>query len=309
MISFFLSIAIGSISLVFGGHWLVSSCVQLAYRIGITPALASATIVAIGTSFPEISVCLFSVAETMDVAVGNILGSNVQNIAIVLGISCLIYPPCFKNDGALHQWVLSLFASVLAFLLLSWPVLHPFGGACLLLTFCFTLFDLVRKAPKVDPNERTTGEARWSTMRAVSVMITGLACLVLGARAVLFGAVGIANSLGVSQQVVGLTIVAYGTSLTELAFSLAALRQNHHDVALGNILGSNIYNVLLGLGVCLWPGKVAHLSSINPIDWLLLFAYTFALYPVIQTKKPLGRWFGLLLVIPYLFYSFFLWQR
>lgn len=303
-----LAIAVGSVLLLFGGHVLVSACAQLSYRIGISPAVASATLVAVGTSFPEIGVCLLSPPESIDVAIGNVVGSNIQNIAVVLGVSCLVYRVRLRGPQALQRWGFALATSVSAFLLLHWPAVRPMGGAILLLGFvCVFFYTLHAAKGSHAPNASLA--VVWGLPRSLGSMVMGLVSLVTGAEAVLSGAVDIASSLGVSQQVVGLSIVAFGTSLPELAFSLAALRQNHHDVALGNILGSNVYNVLLGLGVVLWPSKMTHLSPIDSGAWLLLFGYTLALYPALRVRGHLGRWFGVLLVVPYIIYTLLLWQR
>ncbi|MEM7495363.1 MAG: sodium:calcium antiporter [Myxococcota bacterium] len=303
-----LAIFIGSVLLLLGGHVLVSACVQLAYRMGISPAVASATLVAVGTSFPEIGVCLLSPADSVDVAVGNVVGSNIQNIALVLGVSSLVYRVRLRGPQALQRWIFALATSVCAFLLLHWPAVRPMGGAVLLFGFfCVFIYTLRSAKGSHEPDEAP--EFVWSLAQSLGGLVMGLTSLVAGGEAVLFGAVDIASHLGVSQQVVGLSLVAFGTSLPELAFALAALRQNHHDVALGNILGSNVYNVLLGLGVVLWPSKVTHLSPIDPMAWALLFGYTLALYPAIRVRGHLGRWFGLLLVIPYGIYTLLLWQH
>ncbi|MEM7403195.1 MAG: calcium/sodium antiporter [Myxococcota bacterium] len=302
------AIATGSMLLLLGGHVLVSACIQLAYRMGISPAIASATLVAIGTSFPEIGVCLLSPAANIDVAVGNVVGSNIQNIAVVLGCSCLIYRVRLRAPHALQRWSFTLLASAVAYVLLHWPMLQPIGGAVLLFGFCCVLIHTLRSA-KTSHTPETPQKITWSLPKSIAGLITGLISLVAGGKIVVIGAVEIASHLGIPQQIVGLSIVAFGTSLPELAFSLAALRQNHHDVALGNILGSNLYNILLGLGVVLWPAKVSHLSPIDPVSWALLFGYTLILYPAIRIHGHLSRWFGLLLVIPYAIYTLLLWQQ
>lgn len=301
---------VGCLLLLQGGSTLVSACIHLAQRLHIAPGVASATFVAIGTSLPEISVSLLAPADAIDVAVGNIIGSNIQNIAVVLGITLLLHPMRIDGASARHQWALALGACLYAYGVLQWPPTQPHAAGFLLTGFVFVLYHTLRTAARHGEAQPPPDATLWSWGKSFFRLGLGLASLVLGSEAVLHGAVHIALQLHMPQHLVGFTLVALGTSLPELAFSLAALRHGHHAVALGNILGSNVYNVLLGLGIALWHAPPTHVPRIGGPEWVLLLGYSLVLFPAMRVARPVPRWFGLVLVLPYAGYSvYLLWHH
>ncbi|MEM7495617.1 MAG: sodium:calcium antiporter [Myxococcota bacterium] len=300
----------GCLLLLQAGGTLVSACIHLAQRLHIAPGVASATFVAIGTSLPEISVSLLAPADAIDVAVGNIIGSNIQNIAVVLGITLLLHPMRIDGASARRQWAFALGACLYAYGILQWPVTQPNSAGLLLTGFVFVLYHTLRIAKRQGKAQPPPDATLWSWGKCFFQLGLGLAGLVLGSEAVLHGAVHIATELRMPQHLVGFTLVALGTSLPELAFSLAALRHGHHAVALGNILGSNVYNVLLGLGIALWHTPAMHVPRIDTSEWVLLLGYSLLLLPAMRVSRPVPRWFGLLLVLPYAGYSgYLLWHH
>ena len=305
-----LILVIGCLLLLQGGNMLVSACMHLAHRLRIAPGVASATFVAIGTSLPEISVSLLATAEAIDVAVGNIIGSNIQNIAVVLGIILLLYPMRMDTANARRQWALAFGVCLYAYCILQWSVTQPHSAGLLLLAFVFVLYHTLWIAKRQGKSQTSPTEDIWGWGRCFFWLGLGLTALVLGSKAVLYSAVHIAVQLHMPQHLVGFTLVALGTSLPELAFSLAALRRGHQAVALGNILGSNVYNVLLGLGIALWHAPATQLPKIHVSEWGLLFGYMLVLIPAMRSQRPIPRWFGMLLALPYIGYSsYLLWSH
>jgi len=310
----YILIIIGFGLLIFGANYLVDGASGIARRFKVSDLVIGLTIVAFGTSAPELVVNLFAVlgSGTTDIALTNIIGSNQINIFIILGLSALVLP--IKSQKSSRKFDIPL--SMLAPLLLLIPVFFRDAvtrtdGVLLLVIFSFFMFVTARKAKKTSTSlqSETTGETgkRYNTWLYVIMVVGGLVLLVVGGRIIVSSAVAIAESLGISQVIIGLTIVALGTSLPELATSVVAAFKKNSDIALGNIIGSNIFNVFFILGI---SSTIRPLPIYNNMGIDLLLAALGSLlvlvFVVTNKRNEIKRWEGLLLVCIYVAYLYWM---
>lgn len=315
MIGFILVFAVGVIVLVTGGELLVRGAVALADRMGVKPVVIGLTVVAFGTSAPELALNMVAaVRENTALAFGNIVGSNIANVGLILGLCALLQPLKVAASVIRRELPMMLIASGLVVALMLLPAgqgasgagtLQAWEGAVLLGLFVGSLwmiFQGARREGKVAPFEAEVREMEAMVRQAkfagpIGLVIIGLAGLVLGGRLSELGAAGLARSLGLSDQVIGLTIVAVATSLPELVTSLLAVRRGHVDLAVGNVVGSNIFNLLFvlaltavvrpidvpsggglqlaamaALAVLLWPMSRTGGSTVSRVEGLMLLA-------------------------------------
>jgi len=254
----YILLPIGFVLLIKGASFLVDGASSIAKRLGVSTLVIGLTIVAFGTSMPELIVNIFaSVQGNTDIAIGNILGSNIVNILLILGISAVIYPLAVKKGTVWKEIPLALLAViVLAFMANdalidngSFSAITRIDGLILISFFVIFLYYVfgISKAEPTDIAETMPHIHSWS--RSFLMVIGGLAGLVIGGKWIVDGAVVFATSLGVSEALIGLTVVAVGTSLPELATSAVAAYKKDVDIAVGNIVGSNIFNIFWILGV------------------------------------------------------------
>lgn len=297
----------GLLLLYFGAEWLVRGASRLAASFRVAPAIIGLTVVAWGTSAPEVVVGIQAgVQGAGDVALGNVLGSNVANVGLILGVTAMAQPPTIDGDLARRD-VPAMAASALLVPIVLAVGLGPWTGGLLVLLGVLHTAVLVRAAraqagaqaqlleqPEVAPPARR--------VRLALLTALGLATLLLGGRVFVDAAVIIAERLGVSQRVIGLTVVAVGTSLPELAASLTAARRGEPEIAVGNVVGSNVSNVLLVLGATGISGARAH--GVAPVlrDVAVMLAFTAAAVLVLRAGRRLGRAEGALLLTAYLGY-------
>lgn len=307
-----LLVIFGFAALIFGANWMVNGASALAKRYNVSDLAIGLTIVAFGTSAPELIVNIIaSVKGYSDIVLGNIIGSNNFNLFIILGLAGLILPIKVQSSTAWKEIPISLFITALLILLINDfeftgnSSFSRLEGIFMLVLFGFFLF-YVFKQLKSDPAVQTeTYET--STFKIWGLIIVGLAGLVIGGQLVVLNSVSIANSLGVSEKIIGLTIVAAGTSLPELVTSVIAAAKKNSDIAIGNVIGSNIFNILLILGIN---------SVIKPLDfnpkfnldlYILLGGTVFLLIAMLTGKrKKLDRWEAGLLFVFYLIYTIYL---
>ncbi|QCR24658.1 calcium/sodium antiporter [Pontibacter sp. SGAir0037] len=304
-------LAAGFICLILGADKLVDASSSLAARLGIPNIVIGLTIVAFGTSAPELVVNLFAAVENnTEMVLGNVLGSNIFNVLAILGISSLIYPLTVKTNTTWLEIPLSLLAAV-AVLVTAGDVyldsseagyISRAEGLLLLLFFAiFLVYNL--KIARGNPTDEGTETKDYPYLQAALYIGLGLAGLVLGGRLIVTSAVGIAQAFGLSERVIGLTVVSIGTSLPELATSVVAVRKRKVDIAIGNVVGSNIFNIFLILGVStvVTPLQVNSGSFVdivvNIAASLLLFAFVFT-----GKGRQLARWEGAVLLALYLTY-------
>ncbi|MBR1564167.1 MAG: calcium/sodium antiporter [Paludibacteraceae bacterium] len=303
------SLIIGLVLLVKGADWLVDGASGLAKRFGISDLVIGLTVVAFGTSMPEFVVNMVSVADgATDLAITNILGSNIINTYVILGLTALVYPVVSQKRSRDFDIPMSMIAGILVFamVMLTSPFgeaqrgLSRLGGILLLVLFCYFLYNTFRHA-KDHPDETTAEEVKpMKVWKAVLLIIVGLVGLVVGGEMIVKSAVKIATDLGVSEAIIGLTIVALGTSLPELATSVVAAFKKNCDIALGNVIGSNIFNVFLILGT---SAVIRPLPAYNGIEidaWVAAVGSMLVwLFVKTNKEREVKRWGGAILLLVY----------
>ena len=308
MVYFLLFLGFGL--LIFGGDTLVSGSVKVAKRLGVSPLLIGLTLVGFGTSTPEMVTSLIAAfKESADIAVGNVVGSNTANILLVLGVSALISPvkvdiQSFKRDG------LFLTLSTLAIILASFigQINFLFGGVLVLSLIGYIVYSYIsdRKNQKAlqetEAQEEPSGAMTDTVWFSLGQTFLGIALTVLGARFLVNSAIELAQAWGVSQAVIGLTIVAVGTSLPELITSVMSSIKGHNDVAFGNVVGSNIYNALFILGVTALFIPINLSEGMDKDIWIMT-AVTLALIGVALLFKKFSRLVGFLFLLAYAVYT------
>ncbi len=301
---------IGFVILIKGADWLVSGASALAKKKNVSDLAIGLTVVAFGTSAPEMVVnVLASFQGLQDIAFGNIIGSNNFNLFVILGITGLIAPLYVQSSTVWKEIPISFIAVVILFFLANnfflsdQPGLSRIDGLFLLVIFgLFLLY--VYKQLKVDPQINMDSHTKYTTLTIWGLILIGLAGLILGGRLVVDNAVKLAQEWGISQKVIGLTIVAAGTSLPELATSVVAAIKKNNDIAVGNIIGSNIFNIFSILGVSAVIRPLPFDRTFNG-DMYFLALGTILLFAVMFTggRKKLDRWEAALLLAAYIAYT------
>lgn len=304
---------LGLVLLYWGAEGLVRGSSSIALRLGVTPLVIGLTVVAFGTSAPEMVVSIKSAyLEQGDIALGNVIGSNIFNVAVILGLSAAIRPLAVKVQLIKFDAPIMIIVSLLLLVIFRNGYLGRVEAALLFTgVVTYTIVNIIMARKETNPEvtaefaEGTPHESR-SLLKDLAFIIGGLALLVLGARFLVDSAVAMARVWGVSEAVIGLTIIAAGTSMPELATSVIAAIRKESDIAIGNIVGSNIFNILAILGVA---GLVKPLDAggINLVDFYLMIALAILLLPMMITGKKITRWEGLVLMAVYAGYLYWLW--
>lgn len=301
-------LAIGSAALYYGAEWLVGGGSKTAKKLGISPLIIGLTLVAYGTSAPELVVSVDSaLAGQGGISIGNVVGSNICNIALILGL-CAVITPLTVNRAMLKSDVPVMALTAVAFCLIYWwqDGIGRIGGAILFAGFVLYNAKVIIGAKKeaalnhsVETATEEDGDKAEKPLYLYLLLAAlGLVVLVLGSKAFLRGAVEIAKLTGLSETVIGLTIVAVGTSLPELATSVVAAIKGERDIAIGNVVGSNIFNILLIMGVAPLITPLTG-ANIQPMDLIALLATTFLLIPFMITGFRLNRVEGAVLLAMY----------
>lgn len=282
-------VIVGLILLVASGEGLVNGAVRIAEKFHISPLVLGMTVVAFGTSAPELIVSLGSaVSGQPDLALGNVIGSNISNIALVLAMSALILPIPVISKRLLSDWLWMLGSSVLFLVFAFNNIITHYEGAilfALLITFIVSSIRAVRKSsPTKSENQKADENKTWFSLLLVVASSGGLA---YGANLLIEGASEIARGLGVSERVIGITLVAFGTSLPELATSCMAAIKKQTDISIGNIIGSNIFNVLAVIGITSIFKKLPLNISEYSIDFItmLLISVMLLIFIMPLTKN------------------------
>lgn len=302
----------GFVSLIFGANWLVDGASALAKKYRVSDLVIGLTVVAFGTSAPELVVnSIASLKGYSDIVLGNIIGSNNFNLFIILGLSGLILPIKVQTSTAWKEIPISLFASILLLFLLNDFVFsgHTYSsridGLIMLVLFCLFLF-YVFKQMKSDP-QTTTLENQKPVIKIWGLIVAGLGGLILGGQFVVVNSVDIANTLGVSEKIIGLTIVAAGTSLPELVTSIVAATKKNSDIAIGNIIGSNVFNILLILSISSIIRPIEYNTKFNLDMYILIGGTVFLLTSMLTgERKKLDRWEAGVLFGFYILYTIYL---
>lgn len=302
----FLFILIGLALLVVGGEFLVRSSVALSFRLNISKMVIGLTVVSFATSAPELLVSLQAALNGFsDISLGNVIGSNIANIGLVLGITAIISPLVVDRDFYRFNWpVMMLFSIAIYFLLGSGDVLSRIEGVLLLAALGLYLFFLLKRARKVRIEVAGIDDSlkMVSNFKITTWLIIGGVALWGGSELLVSGAVDVAGMLGISERVISVTIIAIGTSVPELAASIIAALKKEKAISLGNLIGSNIFNIASVLGITAIIQPIAVVSEkLLTVDifWMLGFAFILIPLAFIPQKFILSRYKGLILFIPY----------
>lgn len=310
IIEIILYLVFGLILLVLGGEGLVRGSSALAARFGVTPLLIGLTIVAFGTSSPELVVSLQAALKgNSDISLGNIIGSNIGNIGLILGISALIMPLKVQVQIIRKEIPFMILISVLIAALIltvdSFSFVHGLIFFLMLITYIFFAIKNSKKEVITEEIIEEYTPKKLNTVLSIVFIIAGLAGLIFGSDLFVKGAVEVAKIFGISDLVIGLTIVAVGTSLPELVTSVIAAIKKETDIAIGNIVGSNIFNILGILGIT-GMVKEINLNSITYADLGVFILFAVLILPLSRTKFVLQRWEGALLLAVYAGYVAYL---
>jgi len=306
----------GLVILVGGAEFLVRGASKLAAFIGISPLVIGLTVVAFGTSAPELAVSIQSAQSGQaDIAMGNVLGSNIFNILFILGVSALITPLIVSRQLIRVDVPIMVAVSVLMLLFSLNGMVSPIEGAVLFgFMLVYIVFQIVMSRKESSSGEfaREYGDGTGTTWkdwaRNLFFIAAGLALLVLGSRWLVESAVVMAKALGVNDLVIGLTIIAAGTSLPEVATSVMASIKGEREIAVGNVIGSNIFNILavLGLTSILSSSGLAISPSALLFDMPVAVGVAVACLPIFFTGRMIARWEGGLFLIYYVLYTFYI---
>lgn len=308
-----LLLILGLVLLIKGADWFVDGASALAKKYNVSNLTIGLTVVAFGTSAPELVVNSFASFDGFsDIVFGNVIGSNNFNLFFILGVAGLITPLTVQSSTVWKEIPLSLLAVVLLFVLTNdfffagTPILSRLDGVILLTMFGLFIFYIYRQL-KTDKAEPDLNQKQLSNPKLWIFIVVGLVSLVFGGKLVVDNAVLLATTLGVSEKIIGLTIIAAGTSLPELATSILAAIKKNNDIAVGNIIGSNIFNIFLILSVSSFVRPIEYDPKFNT-DLFLLAGGTAFLFIAMFTggKKKLDRWEAGLLLVVFLGYMGFL---
>lgn len=303
-----LFILVGIVLVLWGADRLTDGAVAVAEKLKMPQIVIGLTIVAMGTSMPEFCVSLVSALKgTTDLAVGNIVGSNIFNTLLIVGVSAWVAPMTILKSTVRKDIPFALFASVILLVMCLDGNISRLDAGILFVLFLVFMYvtlkgaktkddDTAAKTDSIEDNKKPM--AAWLS---IVWIIVGLACLIGGSNLFVEGATKVAEHIGVSEAVIGLTIVAGGTSLPELATSVVSARKGNSGIAIGNVLGSNVFNILAILGV---TGVITpmHLQGITMLDLSMMVVSTLLVWLFSFTKYKIARWEGIVLTIVFIGY-------
>ena len=330
MLADILFIIVGVAMILWGADRLTDGAAALARRMGMSEMVVGLTVVAFGTSMPEFVVSFMSaLSGASGISVGNIVGSNLFNTLVIVGCSAIACPIAIRRSTITRDIPFVLIATAALEVLGVFPfsgsdapdMLSRPDGAVLLLLFAFFMFITLRSAKDDQTPESPSGNTRVplgdsglrddrasesspvpsSLWKSLLWLFVGLACLIAGGEIFVRGATAVAVALGVSDTMVGLTIAAAGTSLPELATSIVAARKGHSAMAIGNVIGSNIFNILFVLGLCAAVSPLS-MGGITPLDFEALLISVAMFWLFARSKHTIARWEGWILVASYILY-------
>jgi cation:H+ antiporter len=287
-------VVVGLTMLCFGGHWLVEGGVRIAKRLRISSLIIGMTVVAYGTSTPELAASIAAIGEHTQLILGNVVGSNISNIGMVIGISAILVPLVVQKSTVRKEVPIMIGVSLLLIALSIDNGISQWEGVLLLaglIAFTVYIFKSAKKQREKNVSE-DTGESQKKNSfgTAVALITLGVGLLWGGAILTIDNAIVIAQSFGISERIIGLTIIAIGTSLPELITSVIAIRKGHYDIGVGNIIGSNIYNVLMIIGVAGAIGGIVVVPEMF-IDYAVMIGFSLVLLFVMKTgliTRPMG---------------------
>ena len=299
-------IVVGIALVLWGADRLTDGAVALADRMGISQVVIGFTVVAMGTSMPEFTISLLSAIKgTTGLAVGNVIGSNIFNSLLIVGTSAVVAPMMILKSTVRKDIPFALVASVMLYLLSQDGQISRWDAAILFVFFIIFMTITIKESKSEDSKKEDIQIKTIKVWQAIAFLLIGLACLILGSNIFVNGATKLATTLGVSDAVIGLTIVAGGTSLPELATSVVAARKGNSGIAIGNVLGSNVFNILMILGI---TGMITPMSihGITQVDLTMLVVSMILLWLFSFTKYRIERWEGAILSILFIGYIIYL---
>ncbi|MBE0670205.1 MAG: calcium/sodium antiporter [Anaerolineales bacterium] len=308
----------GLVILILGAEWLVRGASRLAAKVGISPLVIGLTVVAFGTSSPEMAVSVqSSLAGQSDIAVGNVVGSNIFNVLFILGLSAIIAPLIVQQQLIRLDVPIMIGLSFLMYFMSLDGVIGRFEGILLfggIIAYTVFLIMQSRKENKIVEDEyaqeyAAKNESGWKPwVINLGLVVIGLALLVQGSNWLVESAITIARSLGLSELIIGLTIIAAGTSMPEVATSVMAAIKGERDIAVGNVVGSNIFNILsvLGLTALVAPNGIPVSAAAEAFDIPVMVAVAVMTLPIFFTNNLIERWEGWLFLFYYVAYTAYL---
>lgn len=297
---------LGLIVLIIGGELLVKGSVTIANNFKISPLVIGMTIVSFGTSAPEL---LVSLQAAMDgnpaIAIGNVVGSNIANLALVLGVTVLIFPIVAERQTKIVDWPMMFLATVLFYIfaytenqIVFWEGAILLG---ILIVFTFLLIRNSRKQNK-EAEVENEGDEKGSSIVGLLLLLGGLIGLYFGSGWFVHGAVSIAKDFNLSDSIIGVTVVAFGTSAPELVASTVAAYRKQTDISVGNLIGSNLFNIMAVLGITSMVTPISVENSILNFDMYWVIGIALAMLPILFIGKRIGRLKGFLLLATYILY-------
>ncbi len=302
----------GLIVLIAGGEFLVRGAVSIALRLKISPLVVGLTVVAFGTSAPELFISVQSaLGGSPDIAMGNVVGSNICNLALVLGVTSIITPVPVQKDTLRIDWPVAMGSSLLLFGLVQGNLISFWEGVLFISLLASYTFFIIRKSRKETKSLQAQAEEldvptqpTANVWRDILFLALGIVGLTFGSNWFVFGAKELAIALGVSERVVGITVVALGTSLPELATAIVAATRKETDIAMGNLIGSNIFNILSILGFTSIIAQIQVNDVIIRSDMIWMLLVTFVIFPMMITRRKISKVEGSILLAFYFYYIF-----
>lgn len=295
-------LVLGGVLLYYGAEWFVRGAAGLAVRFGVSPLLIGLTVVSYATSAPELAVSMLAAAEgKSQIALGNVVGSNITNIGLILGLTAVIAPP--RTDGTLisKELVVLIVGTLALPLLLLNGIIERYEGA--LFTLAAVLFTLLvirwSRARGSETGVEVPDPGKHRAGGLAALLVLGLAVLLGGGKVFVDGAVGLAHGLGMSDRTIGLTVVAFGTSVPELAASLIAALKGHSEIAIGNVVGSNIFNLLFILGATSLVFPIAGTLGEQVVDISTMGFLTLVMSVALRAERVIRRWEGAVMLLTY----------
>lgn len=305
MLAYFL-LVLGLAILVIGGDILVRGAVSIAERFNISPLIIGLTIVSLGTSAPELFISVqAALAGSGGLAVGNVVGSNIANVLLVLGLPAFIATQCVKEDGIVRNIFVMLGITVVFMAMLASGIMGFLYGLILIALLVLFLWDQYQSAIKskeIPDYHDEVGEGPSSPALAALFLVIGVVLLPLGAKLTVDNAQIIAQNWGLSDEIIGLTVVAIGTSLPELAASMMAVIRGNSNLAIGNVVGSNIFNIAAIMGITLIITPVSVGDHIINVDMWVMLAVSLLLGAIAYFMSEITRWMGLVMLALYTSY-------
>ncbi|HAH36427.1 MULTISPECIES: calcium/sodium antiporter [unclassified Algoriphagus] len=308
----YLLLALGLIILLVGGKFLVDGASAIAVKLGMSSGLIGLTIVAFGTSAPELLVSINAALKgNSDISIGNVVGSNIANIGLVLGLSGIFYPIMIKRSHLRFDYLVTVLVTILFFILGLNGLIGLWEGILLFSVFILFNFYLFKSSKGgIADDKEVEAEIEqvkgYSWLISISLFSAGIIGLYFGSELLVENAVKISREFGVSERVIGVSIIAIGTSLPELITSIMAALSKRTDLALGNILGSNIMNILSIIGITAIIQPIGVSEDFLDVDFLWMIGITLLLFPLMKTKMQVSKIEGSILFGSYCLYMFFL---